>query len=117
MSEQQQRDRPSFDVEYLAALDRRIKASDKKRKEWRPKLKISKHEILLVLERETQWEGKGIIAEYPYIYWDDDDNMVTVLTWHITDWGGICEPEQFARGKDKAIMCVVNIALKHMLED
>ena len=27
---EQQRDRPSFDVEYLAALDRRIKASDEK---------------------------------------------------------------------------------------
>ena len=109
-------ERPPLDPEYLAELHRRIKASDKKRKEWKPRLKISKHEILLVLERETQWGGKGVIAEYPYIYWDDNDVMVTVLTWHITTWGGVGGSDEFVRGKEKAIMRVTNIALKHIIE-
>ena len=117
MSDQEQRDRPSFDVEYLAALDRRIKASDEKRKEWRPKLKISKHEILLVLERETQHGGEVIIAEYPYVHFDDgeSDEPITVLVWHIM-LSGLARPDEFVRGKENAIMRVVNIAIEELWE-
>lgn len=110
-------DTPEKREQYMKELDERIKENDKKRKAWRPKLKISKHEILLVLEHETQWGGEVIIAEYPYVHFNEgeSDVPITVLVWHIM-MSGLARPDEFVRGKEQTIMRVVNIAIEELFE-